>query len=39
MIAATMFVQSPPTFEAITTCLDELEAMINDHRLIAPVTI
>jgi hypothetical protein len=39
MIAASMFVQPPPRFEAITTRLDELEATINAHLSIAPVTI
>lgn len=39
MIAASMFVQPPPTFETIAARLAELEAWINAHLETAPVTI
>lgn len=39
MIAASMFVQAPPTFDIIAVRLAELEALINAHLAQAPVTI
>jgi hypothetical protein len=39
MIAASMIVQPPPTFESIAARLAELEVLINAHLAQAPVTI